>query len=134
MKRDELLAIYKKYGVTFELAEKAAQIQTLLNKGSDDVREDNALLTLAFICLSDLQYRKEGSYGRSWSKRGETDVFFNTARKFDRLENMVLYGSHDEVGEGRIDTVGDLANYSLLWMTYFIRETPSEFKKWVETS
>jgi hypothetical protein len=94
-------------------------------------RVDNMLLVPVFLVLSSLQYSKEGTYGRSWCKRGEMDIFFNLARKFDRLENMMINGAKDEVGEGKIDTVGDNANYGLLWMTHFLREKPEEFTKWV---
>lgn len=101
---------------------------------SNEVREDNLLMTAAFVILSQLQYSKEGTYGRSWSKRGELDVFFNLARKFDRLENMMINGAKDEVGEARIDTVGDTANYGLLWVTYFLRNNPKEFMEWIKNN
>lgn len=93
---------------------------------SNEIREDNLLMTAVFVVLSQLQYSKEGTYGRSWCKRGEMDVFFNLARKFDRLENMMLNEAKDEVGEPLIDTVGDEANYGLLWMTLFLRKHPKE--------
>lgn len=98
------------------------------------LREDNLLAFVAFHLLLKVQYKKEGTYGRSWCRRGELDVFFNLARKFDRLENIILKGAKDEVGEATIDTVGDLTNYGVLWMTYFIRNYPTEFHKWAESN
>lgn len=100
----------------------------------NEVREDNLLMTAVFVVLSQLQYSKEGTYGRSWCKRGELDVFFNLARKFDRLENMMINGSKDEVGEPMIDTVGDEANYGLLWMTLFLRKHPKVFLDWIKNN
>lgn len=99
-----------------------------------DVRRDNVLLTTAFLILSQLQYNKEGAYLNSWERREEIGVFFNLSRKFDRVENMMLKGAKDEVGEDKIDTVGDLANYGLLWLTYIMREHPDNFMSWVEHS
>lgn len=99
-----------------------------------EIREDNLLLAVVFPLLAELQYRKEGSYGRSWCKRGELDIFFNTARKFDRIENIMLKGAKDEVGESHADTVADLTNYGLLWMTYILREKPALFFDWLKNN
>jgi hypothetical protein len=96
------------------------------------VREDNVLVAATLPFLLNLQYKKEGTYGRSWCKRGELDTFFNTARKFDRIENMMLNGAKDEVGEGKVDTVGDMASYGLLWLTYILRLHPEAFMEWVQ--
>lgn len=104
------------------------------DQGEIELREDNLLMTAVFVVLSQLQYSKEGTYGRSWCKRGDLDVFFNLARKFDRLENMVLNESKDEVGEPLIDTVGDEANYGLLWMTLFLRKHPKVFLEWIKNN
>lgn len=98
----------------------------------EPVREDNLLVAVTFPFLLNLQYKKEGAYGRSWCKRGEMDTFFNTARKFDRIENMMLNGAKDEVGEGKVDTVGDMASYGLLWLTFILREHPDAFTDWIQ--
>lgn len=124
--------IYEKYNVPADIRALAIETHVTLHGYEKVVREDNALMTVAFVVLSKLQHSKEGSYGRSWSKRGQLDIFFNTARKFDRIENIMLNGGKDEVGETVLDTVGDLANYGLLWTTLFIREDPETFKNWVE--
>ena len=94
------------------------------------IREDNLLFCITFPYLAKIQYKKEATYGSSWCKRGEMDVFFNLARKFDRLENMMLKGAKDEVGEDKIDTVADLTNYGLLWMTYLLRNNSKAFQDW----
>lgn len=95
---------------------------------------DNIYLVPVFVALAKLQYDKELGYGSSWCKRGELDVFFNTARKFDRIENIMLGKGKDAVGEPKIDTVGDLANYSYLWMTYLLRHAPEDFVKWFKNN
>jgi hypothetical protein len=99
-----------------------------------DVRDDNLLFVAVFPFLAEIQYTKEGGYGRSWCKRGEMDVFFNTARKFDRIENIMLNGGKDEVGEATIDTVGDMTNYGFLWMTYYLREHTTIFLEWAKNN
>ncbi len=99
-----------------------------------ELRDDNLLMVTVFPFLAEIQYKKEGSYGRSWCKRGELDVFFNTARKFDRIENIMLNGAKDEVGESTIDTVGDMANYGQLWMTYYLRNHKEAFFAWAKAN
>lgn len=115
------------------LVKEVAMVHSYLEQSSvhSEIREDNLLMTVAFVVLSKLQYSKEGTYGRSWCKRGQQDVFFNLARKFDRLENIILNNAQDEVGESTVDTVGDLANYGMLWMTYYMRNDYSAFAEWI---
>lgn len=98
-----------------------------------EARRDNVLLHVAIAPLLKLQYHKEGAYGDSWAKRGELEVFFNISRKFDRLENIMLNGALDEVDESYVDTVADLANYGLLWLTFIAREKPELFTNWVNS-
>lgn len=123
--------------ISTKFIDKCVEVYTSLPMFSNpylfNLRDDSLLFVASFVILSELQYKKEGTYGRSWNKRNdEREIFFNLARKFDRLENMVLKDNVDEVGEGRIDTVGDSANYGNLWMTYYIREYPDEFLKWAK--
>lgn len=96
-----------------------------------DFRRDNVLLVFVFVFMAKIQYAKEGTYGNSWEKRKEVGVFMNMARKFDRLENMIIDGKQDEVGESKVDTVADEGVYSVLWLTYILRESPEEFKQWM---
>lgn len=97
-----------------------------------EIRRDNVLFAFVFWFLAEIQYYKEGTYRDAWSKRKEIGVFFQAARKFDRLENMMLNGAKDEVGESLVDTVADLANYAILWLTFILRERPEDFSKWVK--
>lgn len=101
-------------------------------KKDGDVRRDNVLMCYIFWKLAGIQYAKEGAYGSSYAKRGELEVFFNVSRKFDRLENIMLNGSKDEVGESKLDTIGDLANYGLLWLVYLLRTKPKEVMKFLK--
>lgn len=96
-----------------------------------EIRRDNILFVFVFVFMAKIQYAKEGTYGNSWEKRKEVGVFMNMARKFDRLENMIIDGAKDEVGESKVDTVADEGNYATLWMTYILRENPEEFNKWM---
>lgn len=99
-----------------------------------EVRRDNVLFVYVSMYLSEIQYKKEGSYGNSWEKRKEVGVFMNLARKFDRLEGFIVDGKSDEVGETKIDTVGDTANYGVLWATYLLRTDPAGFKNWLKNN
>lgn len=88
---------------------------------ADDAKRDNILLTYNVFNLLKLQYEKECGYGNSWEKRGEIGVFFNIARKWDRLENYILNGNQLK-GETLEDTIADIAIYMMLWLTKLIRE------------
>ncbi|WAB25008.1 hypothetical protein M3_0057 [Lysinibacillus phage vB_LfM_LysYB1] len=96
-----------------------------------EFRRDNVLFVFVFVFMAKIQYAKEGTYGNSWEKRKEVGVFMNMARKFDRLENMIIDGKKDEVGESKADTVADEGVYSVLWLTYILRESPEEFTQWM---
>lgn len=119
-----------------EHADTFAKVYASLPHTNEDIElpNDNIYLVPVFVALSSLQYDKELGYGSSWCKRGELDVFFNTARKFDRIENIMLGKGKDAVGEPKIDTVGDLANYSYLWMTYLLRHNSKDFVKWFKNN
>lgn len=90
--------------------------------------------------LQHLQFQKEARYGNSWKQRGEIlSIFPNLCRKWDRLENIIT--SQIDSGldissgtdESKIDTVGDLANYCILYLTYLAEKDPVGYRKWVES-
>lgn len=131
---EELKRILTEFVNTDKIIEKAmSYYRTTKPEIGEEVRRDNALLHAAVAPLLKLQYHKEGAYGDSWAKRGELEVFFNISRKFDRLENIMLNGALDEVDESYVDTVADLANYGLLWLTFIAREKPELFIAWVNS-
>jgi len=107
-------------------------IKLVVPYASEDANPDNVnLLEIIPHCLK-LQNDKEATYGSSWCKRGEQEIFFNISRKFDRVEKMLLGSSSDKVGEPMIETIGDMAIYSLLWVTYIKTHRPTEYKAWVD--
>lgn len=92
---------------------------------------------LAAIVKQDLRtvIKKDSDYGGSWKKYGGVGAYFNVARKWDRIENMVnglsdnvlestnmpapqydLFGhiEADPSGDGLIESVRDLRGYLLL--------------------
>ena len=86
-----------------------------------------------------LQDDKSKLYGRSWCKYGEVSAFFNLARKYDRLENImkkalnegtaILHSKESSTAnETFLDTVVDTAVYSLLWVGYIKENYPEEWK------
>lgn len=88
-------------------------------------------LQLAAEALAKLQEMKDKSYGGSWQKYGEkSSVFPNVARKFDRIANIMV-NDVDPGDEPIVDTVADLATYSLLWLTYIMEHRPQQWIEWV---
>lgn len=90
-----------------------------------------------------LQAQKAAVYGRSYARHGDLSIFLNTERKWDRISNIMDKAMQEgtehlyETGtatETFVDTVVDLASYSLLWLGY-IREThPEAWDKFVDTN
>lgn len=113
---------------------------------------DNTQIQKVVPILMTLQYTKELSYGSSWKARGELrSIIPNIDRKYDRLDNMTQYEmegkmltleeierslsegkiSLEEVGESKVDAIGDLANYSLLYMSWVAEKFPLLFRGWL---
>jgi len=83
--------------------------------------------------LAELQDKKDKVYGGSWQKYGEkSSIFPNLARKFDRLENIIV-NEADAGDESMVDTIADLATYALLWMTYIMHNQPEKYEEWCES-
>lgn len=94
------------------------------------------------ICemLCELQSYKSKRYGSSWCKHGEAiSIFGNTARKYDRIENIMKDFAQKQVPlpnpeseESVIETVADLAVYCILWSTWIKVNRPKEYYSWIE--
>ena len=96
--------------------------------------------------LIKLQSDKGRQYGRSYCKMGETSIYFNVARKYDRIENIMkraledgvektLHGGDSSTAtETFLDTVADIANYSLLWVGWIKENYPDEWERFVKTN
>lgn len=92
-----------------------------------------------------LQHDKEAVYGQSWRKYGNISAFMNVARKWDRIDNIMrnamengmntLFSSEAETAqETFLDTVVDLASYTLLWVGYLSQEHPDMWEKFLESN
>lgn len=90
-----------------------------------------------------LQNRKEKFYGESWRKYGDIGAFFNTARKWDRIETIMssamkdgteklFDGSNDLSTETILDTIIDLSLYSMMWASYIASRYPDMWNKFLE--
>jgi hypothetical protein len=90
-----------------------------------------------------LQNHKEKFYGESWRKYGDVSAFFNTARKWDRIETIMsaamkegtdklFDGSSDLSTETILDTVIDLGLYSLMWASYIADRYPQLWDKFIQ--
>lgn len=90
--------------------------------------------------MQKLQKYKGRRYGDSWKKHGEAiSIFGNTARKYDRLENImhdVVEGTGDlpapDSEESVTETVADLAVYGILWLTWVKYHRPKEYSSWLK--
>jgi hypothetical protein len=81
-----------------------------------------------------LAFAKSVEYGDSWQKRGEIrGPISNMDRKYDRvmnsIERWISTGKNDP--RARIDGSGDLAVYTLLYLSTFLKEHyPEDYKRW----
>lgn len=126
--------------VSICVVEKAVQSSEKDAGGLDNVRNatitiwetieymvcEDRCLTLACIFGMVVTYVfwKGRVYGDSWKKYGEQcSIFSNVARKFDRLENIVVKGAA-EGAEAKSTTIVDMLVYSTLWMTWLAEHDP----------
>lgn len=111
----------------------------------NELSEDNINIMLMLPVILELQNQKSLIYGRSYCKHGDTSIFFNVERKWDRVENIFskalqtgvskLYSKDSATPtETFVDTVVDLANYSILWASYIRTEHPEEWEKFLESN
>lgn len=111
----------------------------------NELSEDNINIMLMLPAILELQNQKSLIYGRSYCKHGDTSIFFNVERKWDRVENIFskalqtgvskLYSKDSATPtETFVDTVVDLANYSILWASYIRTEHPEEWEKFLESN
>lgn len=103
---------------------------------------DNLSILKVLPSVLTLQNQKESQYGSSWKKYQDTSAFFNLARKYDRIENImknVMKNGLDSMfsddncipGETILDTLVDLGNYSLLWTAYIAERYPDVWNKFL---
>lgn len=100
------------------------------------------MLTI-FPDILELQAQKSAVYGRSYCRHGDLSIFLNVERKWDRISNIMnaamktgtdqLYESGTPT-ETFLDTVVDLASYSLLWVGYIKENHPELYQKFLEAN
>lgn len=59
----------------------------------NELSEDNINIMLMLPAILELQNQKSLIYGRSYCKHGDTSIFFNVERKWDRVENIFFKSS-----------------------------------------
>ncbi len=91
-----------------------------------EVYETLSGMTGIFYDILEVLRKKNKLYGDSWKKYGEKfSIFPNIARKFDRLENIIL---NDEGSpRDKIATVFDLTGYCLLYLELLKAYYPEEY-------
>lgn len=107
---------------------------------------DTKNIIYVFSALVKLQNDKAKLYGRSYCKYGDIGVFMNLSRKWDRIDNImhnamnngvdkVLHsGSSSTATETFVDTVADMATYSLLWLGYIKETHPDEWERFLDNN
>ena len=114
-------------------------------KSQDKLYPDGVNVHQIITPILRLQHDKEAVYGQSWRKYGNMSAFLNTARKWDRIDNIMRNAMEngmnflfsDEAGTAQetfLDTVVDLANYSLLWVGYIASEHPDMWNRFLESN
>ena len=105
------------------------------------VSTDTKNLVKVFPLLLQLQENKGKYYGRSYCKHGHLSIFMNVERKWDRLANIMdsliqngtkdFFKSEGSHNETIVDTIADLATYSLLWLGYMYENHPDLIAKFI---
>lgn len=114
-------------------------------KSQDKLYPDGLNAHKVVTAILNLQHDKEAVYGQSWRKYGNMSAFLNVARKWDRIDNIMRNAMEngmnilfsDEAGTAQetfLDTVVDLASYSLLWVGYLASEHPDMWQKFLESN
>jgi len=86
---------------------------------------DERRLNMAFICdrVVATLAKKNPKYGESWKSHGGFSAFFNTQRKWSRIENLASHHGYDvfkaidataSEDDGMVETMLDLVGYLLL--------------------
>lgn len=84
--------------------------------------------------LQPFHVNRESTYRMSFAKRGEVGIWMNLARKYDRIDGLM-----EQIGKAKIqdiyitliDTLVDLALYSLKWLAIIRRFEPESFGIWM---
>ena len=84
--------------------------------GDETVAPAPATVLRAAAAVLKAYAQKNPGYADSWCRRGEPGIFHNIARKFDRLEHVVLGG-----GDVPYDDALDLASYAVLHLAWHLR-------------
>lgn len=124
--RDNLIQMYKAY-----------------TERQDTLHPDGMNAQKVIPAILQLQHDKEAVYGQSWRKYGMASAFLNTARKWDRIENIMrkaleqgtdilTTGAAGTAQETFMDTVVDLASYSLLWVGFMAEQYPEMWQKFLD--
>ncbi len=78
---------------------------------------------------------REFTYQMSFAKRGEIGIWMNLARKYDRIDNLarhVFEEVEESAGVSLVDTLVDLALYSLKWLAVIKQLRPEDLEKWID--
>ena len=114
-------------------------------KDEEKLYEDNIAVQKIIPAILLLQNRKERFYGESWRKYGDVSAFFNTARKWDRIETIMkgamkngidslFDGTSDLSTETILDTIVDLSLYGLMWSSYIASRYPELWDRFLKTN
>lgn len=102
----------------------------------DDLRPFLPAHTLAvdglMSLLSEFHAARERTYRKSFAKRGESGVFHNLARKWDRIEGAFQNDELLDPDMSTLDAIIDLGVYAIKWMDIYRNIHPTIFQEWLE--
>lgn len=107
---------------------KFEDLSPLLSNHVDDVSN-------IMDALQPFHAAREETYNLSFARRGESGVWMNLARKYDRLDLLashVLEGANGNAGVTLVDNLIDTAMYALKWVAVIRKLRPEDFKAWIE--
>lgn len=120
-----------------------AQFKEYLDS-QEELCEDNIAMIKILPKLLKLQNDKGRVYGRSYAKHGDTSIFLNVERKFDRISVIMdkamkegtdtLYSGSSDTStptETFMDTVVDLGLYGLMWASHIATEHPEVYNQFL---
>jgi len=86
-----------------------------------------------FEALKLFHEAREKTYQMSFAKRGESGVWLNVARKYDRIDELAMVRFDGNASTFTlIDCLIDVAVYALKWVDLLARLDPLGFAEWVK--
>lgn len=108
-------------------------VNSILQNASQPDHRVELDFMLAASIVNTLQTAKNAHYDNSYSKRGLLSIFFNMERKWERIDKGIFHSIGDAGSETFMDTLGDMAAYSMKLFAWYAIRNPVAYSKWLNT-